>query len=173
MTITEDIPLPTYEELTVPEVNVSAPVLRATGMHLGKYCDEQSKEYMLCKAEVKDPRYCLNYGKEVTACAMQFFRKVKAVCREETEFFARCLEWNDPHMRYYPCRREQVVYDRCMEEKFGLKRPPFGYFTQLRVHDSARPAPKADYPTWTPLPGLPKDRPIEPNPYGMRFAAQD
>ncbi|OTF75843.1 hypothetical protein BLA29_009268 [Euroglyphus maynei] len=30
-----------------------------------------------------------------------------------------------------------------MEEKMGIKRPPFGYFSQLRVHESSRPKPKS------------------------------
>lgn len=35
--------LPSYEELTVPELQVTSSVLRAGAHHFGKYCDEQSK----------------------------------------------------------------------------------------------------------------------------------
>ena len=35
--------LPSYEELSVPEINLSAAPMRAAAHHLGKYCDNQSK----------------------------------------------------------------------------------------------------------------------------------
>ena len=31
--------------------------------------------------------------------------------------------------------------EHCMEEKLDMTTPPFGYFSQLRVHDTARPKP--------------------------------
>lgn len=43
MPITEDIQLPTFDELDVQDVNVSQPVLLASGVYFGKYCDLQSK----------------------------------------------------------------------------------------------------------------------------------
>lgn len=39
MGITEDTSLPSDEELTVQELNVSASVLRAGAFHLGKACE--------------------------------------------------------------------------------------------------------------------------------------
>ena len=39
MVLTKDIDLPTEKELTVPEVTVSASVLRAAAFHLGKHCE--------------------------------------------------------------------------------------------------------------------------------------
>lgn len=50
------------------------------------------QEYMLCKAELKDPRKCLQEGKAVTSCAMDFFRKVKKTCSEEFAQYANCLD---------------------------------------------------------------------------------
>lgn len=50
------------------------------------------QEYMLCKAELKDPRKCLVEGKAVTSCAMDFFRKVKKTCSEEFSQYANCLD---------------------------------------------------------------------------------
>lgn len=43
MTITHEIELPSEEELTVPELNLSGPALRAGAFHMGKYCENQSK----------------------------------------------------------------------------------------------------------------------------------
>lgn len=39
MVLTQELNLPTEEELTVPEVNVSSAVLRTASFHLGKYCE--------------------------------------------------------------------------------------------------------------------------------------
>lgn len=42
MVVTSDINLPTEEELTVPEIKLSGPALRAGSFHLGKYCEYQN-----------------------------------------------------------------------------------------------------------------------------------
>lgn len=42
MVITNEIILPTEEELTVPEVNLSSAALRAGAFHLGKQCEKQN-----------------------------------------------------------------------------------------------------------------------------------
>lgn len=54
---------------------------------------------MLCRRELEDPRKCLKEGKEVTACGLEFFQKVKQSCRSEFEQYADCLEWNTPNMK--------------------------------------------------------------------------
>ena len=33
--------------------------------------------------------------------------------------------------------------EQCMAEKMGMQKPPFGYFTQLRIHETERPKPKS------------------------------
>lgn len=43
MSFTQDLKLPTYEELECPVVNVSSAALRAGSFHLAKYCDLQFK----------------------------------------------------------------------------------------------------------------------------------
>jgi len=43
MAFTFDDWLPTYEELDVPEVKMSAAPLRAGAYHFGKYCDNHCK----------------------------------------------------------------------------------------------------------------------------------
>lgn len=50
------------------------------------------QEFLLCRTEEKDPRKCLNEGKELTACAFEFFRKVKANCTEEFTQYANCID---------------------------------------------------------------------------------
>lgn len=119
---TLDQKLPNDEELTVPEVNLSSPALRAGAFHMGKYCENQNnvsdssftdipqfyiifvtssskqmknslfQEFMLCRKELNDPRQCLAEGRAVTACALEFFRKVKKTCYEEFSQYANCLD---------------------------------------------------------------------------------
>ena len=33
--------------------------------------------------------------------------------------------------------------NQCMLEKLGMPKAPYGYFTQLRIHDTERPKPKS------------------------------
>lgn len=40
MVVTLDTQLPSDEELTYPELKLSAPALRAGAFHLGKYCQD-------------------------------------------------------------------------------------------------------------------------------------
>lgn len=41
--ITKNFPLPSEEELSVEEINLGTPSLRAGSFHLGKYCEHPSK----------------------------------------------------------------------------------------------------------------------------------
>lgn len=50
------------------------------------------QEFMLCRMEEKDPRKCLAEGKAVTACTMDFFRKVKGSCLNEFNQYANCID---------------------------------------------------------------------------------
>ncbi len=47
MSFTNDLKLPTYEELECPIVNISSAALRAGSFHLAKYCDLQFKVSLL------------------------------------------------------------------------------------------------------------------------------
>ena len=42
MVVTNNIQLPTEEELTVPEINLSTAALRAGAFHLGKSCETEN-----------------------------------------------------------------------------------------------------------------------------------
>eukprot|EP00061_Rhincodon_typus_P015877 g43799.t1 len=68
------VELPSLQELNVQEVNVSSAVLKAAAHHYGSQCDKPNKEFMLCRWEEKDPRKCLQEGKKVNECALDFFR---------------------------------------------------------------------------------------------------
>ncbi|GAB1607327.1 NADH dehydrogenase [ubiquinone] 1 alpha subcomplex subunit 8-like [Argonauta hians] len=139
MPFTEDDWLPSYEELCVPELELTSSVLRAGSLHYGKYCDYQCKEFMLCRAETKDPRRCLTEGKEVTRCAFEFFGKVKTHCADQFNDYWQCIDHAGNDMNFSHCRKTQKAFDECVQEKLGIERPYIGYFSKVRIHDSQRP----------------------------------
>ncbi|XP_013777565.2 NADH dehydrogenase [ubiquinone] 1 alpha subcomplex subunit 8-like [Limulus polyphemus] len=126
---------------------------------------------MLCRREEKDPRKCLDEGKAVTSCALEFFRQVKKTCREPFEAYAHCLEYSSPEMAFKYCRKTQAALDNCMMDKMGLDRPELGYFSRPRVHKTQRPKPEPEtlpkYPNQ--IPSLPDDFPREPAKHGSRW----
>ncbi|XP_026490567.1 NADH dehydrogenase [ubiquinone] 1 alpha subcomplex subunit 8 [Vanessa tameamea] len=171
MVLTNDVVLPEESELTVEEVNLSTATLRAGSFHLGKYCEKANNEFMLCRIEEQDPRKCINEGKVVTACTLDFFRKVKKACVAEFNQYANCLDKSSGDFGLQHCRKTQGVFDKCMLENLNLERPPFGYFCEARVHDTKRPKPaveeKAVYPDATPT--LPDDAERKPARFGSRL----
>ena len=56
---------------------------------------------MMCKDELNDPRKCLQVGKEVTKCSLDFFRKVKKNCAQEFQDYAKCLDFAGPEMDFF------------------------------------------------------------------------
>lgn len=168
MVLTDKVKLPSNEELTVPEVNLSFPVLQAAAFHLGKYCEWKNNEFMLCKHEEKDTRKCLKEGREVTACAIEFFQKIKKHCRKEFDQYSYCIDKSSGAAAYEPCRKTQAVFDKCVLENLKIERPHWGYFCEVKVHDSPRPKPEPVIPVFEKLPGLPKDEPLLPPVHGSR-----
>ncbi|KOB69385.1 NADH:ubiquinone dehydrogenase [Operophtera brumata] len=92
MVVTKDVVLPEESELTVNEVNLSASTLMAGSFHLGKYCEQANNEFMLCRIEENDATKCVNEGRAVTACTMEFFRKVKHSCKDQFSQYANCVD---------------------------------------------------------------------------------
>ncbi|XP_012251742.2 NADH dehydrogenase [ubiquinone] 1 alpha subcomplex subunit 8 [Athalia rosae] len=150
MVITNSTFIPDDDELTVQEVNIGTPALRAAAFHIGKYCEYQNNEFMLCRQELDDPRPCIQEGKLVTACTLEFFRKLKKTCYDEFTQYTRCLDKSSSRLEYDRCRMTQSIYDKCVLDNLNLERPQFGYFCEVKVHDSPRPKPqpqpKAVYP---------------------------
>ncbi|KAL0859092.1 hypothetical protein ABMA27_010935 [Loxostege sticticalis] len=171
MVLTADVHLPEESELTVPEVNLSGATLIASSFHLGKYCEQANNEFMLCRIEEDDPRKCIKEGKVVTACTMEFFRKVKKACLSEFNQYANCIDKSSGDFSLNFCRNTQGVFDKCMLDNLNLERPPFGYFTEARVHDTKRPKPRPEpkevYPDSTPA--LPESADKKPARFGSRF----
>jgi len=144
--LTKDTQLPTFEELEVPEIELSVPFLKAAAFQLGKECEAENNEFMLCKFEERDPRKCIQEGKLVTACAMKFFQAVKKSCANEFTSLAMCLDKSSHDMTFENCRNTQVAFDGCMKDKLGIEKAPHGYFCESRIHESTRIQPKPELP---------------------------
>ncbi|XP_047351763.1 NADH dehydrogenase [ubiquinone] 1 alpha subcomplex subunit 8 [Vespa velutina] len=169
MVVTEKVKFPDDSELTVQEINVTYPVLQAASFYVGKKCEWQSNEFMLCREEEKDARRCINEGKALTACALDFFKQLKKHCREDFEQYVTCLEKSSGTIELSKCRKTQAVVDKCVLDNLKIERPPFGYFCETKVHDSSRPRPKPDIPEFPDaLPPLPKEKPEIPGKFGSR-----
>ena len=89
MVFTKDHVFPSDEALTVEEVPLGTPYLKAGGTYLGKYCEPQNNEFMLCRLETDDASKCLEDGRAVTNCTNQFFRQVRTLkhfynCKNES-----------------------------------------------------------------------------------------
>ena len=53
------------QDLDVEELAVTSAVLAAGAHHYGMHCKDINETFMRCRMEKKDPRKCLNEGKEV------------------------------------------------------------------------------------------------------------
>ncbi|CAH2045264.1 unnamed protein product, partial [Iphiclides podalirius] len=143
MVVTNDVELPTFSDLTVPEVDLTTSTLMTAAPYLGKACEVINNEYMLCRYELNDPRACIQLGKRVTECTLDFFRKLKKNCLEEFNQYAECVDKSSGNYAFGPCRTTQAAFDGCMKDKLSMERPDFGYFTRPRIHCSPRPAPES------------------------------
>ncbi|XP_011308817.1 NADH dehydrogenase [ubiquinone] 1 alpha subcomplex subunit 8 [Fopius arisanus] len=170
MVVTDKTYIPSDEELTVQELNISYPVLQAASFYVGKACEYHNNEFMLCRREEQNPVKCVNEGKAVTACALQFFQKLKKNCRAEFEQYYNCLDKSSGESAFAPCRKTQAVLDKCVLEKLNVERPPYGYFCEVKIHDSKRPKPVDVLPEYEDrIPKLPEDAPKPPARFSGRW----
>lgn len=164
--------LPTYEELEYPEVPFGGHVLRAGGPHLGKYCEPQNDEFMMCRREL-GPRYCIKEGKEVSKCTFDFFIKLKKVCYHELDVYSTCLDKGSWDHDLTICRKTQAAFDKCVLDNLNLARPDYLYYARPKIYKGNRPPPPPETPQIfdeTPVgmerPDFPKP---ERSPFNSRF----
>ncbi|OXU17705.1 hypothetical protein TSAR_010840 [Trichomalopsis sarcophagae] len=93
-----------------------------------------SFEFMLCKDEEDDPRRCITEGKVVTACALEFFKKIKKHCKDEFSQYYNCIDKSSGESAFSPC----------VLDNMNIERPSFGYFCEVKIHDSLRTKPKSN-----------------------------
>ncbi|EPY77881.1 NADH dehydrogenase [ubiquinone] 1 alpha subcomplex subunit 8 [Camelus dromedarius] len=138
------VELPTLEDLKVQEVKVSSSVLKAAAHHYGAQCDKPNKEFMLCRWEEKDPRRCLEEGKLVNKCALDFFRQIKLHCAEPFTEYWTCLDYSGLQL-FRRCRKPQAKFDECVLDKLGWVRPDLGELSKVTKVKTDRPLPENPY----------------------------
>ncbi|EPS92898.1 NADH dehydrogenasealpha subcomplex subunit 8 [Fomitopsis schrenkii] len=102
----------------VQELGATSAPLKSAAFFLGAYCKDYNEDFMLCKAENRDPEHCLKEGRRVTRCAIDLITKMRESCAAEFEQHWNCLEKHN--QEYYPCRKPERTLNKCMFEKFGL-----------------------------------------------------
>lgn len=163
------VELPTADELSVQEVNVSSAVLKAAAHHYGSLCDKPNKEFMLCRWEEKDPRKCLSEGRKVNECALDFFRKVKAHCAEPFTEYWTCLDFTGL-LELRHCRKQQLAFDNCVLDKLGWERPDLGELSKVTKVQTDRPLPENVYHSRPrPEPNPPVEGELKPSKYGSKL----
>ncbi|KAJ6560293.1 Ndufa8, NADH-ubiquinone oxidoreductase complex I 19kd subunit [Mycena capillaripes] len=102
----------------VAELGTTSAPLKSAAFFLGAYCKEYNEDFMLCKAESREPGHCLKEGRRVTRCATELITKMRENCLEQFESHWGCLELNN--QQYYRCRPAERALNSCMFEKLGL-----------------------------------------------------
>uniref|UniRef100_A0A8B9XBP2 NADH dehydrogenase [ubiquinone] 1 alpha subcomplex subunit 8 n=1 Tax=Bos mutus grunniens TaxID=30521 RepID=A0A8B9XBP2_BOSMU len=138
------VELPSLEDLKVQEVKVSSSVLKAAAHHYGAQCDKPNKEFMLCRWEEKDPRRCLEEGKLVNQCALEFFRQIKRHCAEPFTEYWTCIDYSGLQL-FRRCRKQQAQFDECVLDKLGWVRPDLGDLSKVTKVKTDRPLPENPY----------------------------
>ncbi|KAL0950069.1 hypothetical protein HGRIS_010073 [Hohenbuehelia grisea] len=113
----EPTPLPDHVP-KVEELGTTSAPLKSAAFFIGAYCKEYNEDFMLCKAENRDPGHCLKEGRRVTRCATDLINKMRENCLEQFDAHWNCLELNN--QEYYRCRKPERTLNKCMFEKLGL-----------------------------------------------------
>ncbi|KAK7470117.1 ndufa8, NADH-ubiquinone oxidoreductase complex I 19kd subunit [Stygiomarasmius scandens] len=136
-------PTPLPDEVPkVQELGVTSAPLKSAAFFIGAYCKEFNEDFMLCKAENRDPSHCLKEGRRVTRCATDLINKMRENCLSQFQEHWNCLERNN--QEYYLCRKPERTLNACMFEKLGLtKTIPGTPAGQKPIHEVESPVFKA------------------------------
>ncbi|KAJ1916583.1 ndufa8, NADH-ubiquinone oxidoreductase complex I 19kd subunit [Mycoemilia scoparia] len=114
-------PTPAPENIPkVEEIGATGAPLKSASYFIGGVCQEYNEDFMLCKAENRDPEHCLKEGRKVTRCAASVLSKIKANCAEEFEAHWKCLDVNNQEFK--SCRKQERVFNECIFTKLGWKK---------------------------------------------------
>jgi len=126
----------------VQELGVTSGPLKSAAFFLGAYCKEFNEDFMLCKAEDREPGHCLKEGRRVTRCATDLITRMRENCLTQFEAHWNCLEHNN--QEYYLCRKPERSLNACMFEKLGLtKTIPETPAGKKPIHEVENPIFKA------------------------------
>ncbi|KAI0700594.1 NADH dehydrogenase, alpha subcomplex, subunit 8 [Cytidiella melzeri] len=122
----------------VQELGVTSGPLKSAAFFIGAHCKDYNDDFMLCKAENRDPAHCLKEGRRVTRCAQDLITKMRENCLAEFDKHWNCLEWNNQEYNY--CRKPERALNKCMFEKLGLvKTIPGTPEGQIPIHEVKNP----------------------------------
>ncbi|GBE79761.1 NADH-ubiquinone oxidoreductase 20.8 kDa subunit [Sparassis crispa] len=125
----------------VEELGTTSAPLKSAAFFMGAYCKDYNEDFMLCKAESRDPEHCLKEGRRVTRCAADLIAKMRDHCAQEFEQHWNCLERNN--QEYYSCRKPERTLNNCMFESLGLTKTIPG------VPEGATPVHELKNPVYT------------------------
>ncbi|SGY67849.1 BQ5605_C004g02815 [Microbotryum silenes-dioicae] len=148
----------------VDELGVTSAPLKSASFFIGEHCQKYNEDFMLCKAEDRNPEHCLKEGRKVTRCAQDLITKVRSTCLAEFNAHWECLERNNqvskiglpsPPSRaraeidlrdwvsvqeFYLCRKPERVFNSCVFEKLKLaKNIPGSPEDKPQIHDKTWP----------------------------------
>ncbi|KAG6861982.1 hypothetical protein C0995_009166 [Termitomyces sp. Mi166 len=141
----------------VAEVGATSAPLKSAAFFIGAYCKEYNgsstnlslvreaeiwdalEDFILCKAEDRNPEHCLKEGRRVTRCATDLCETyVLAYKSKQFQAHWNCLEKNN--QEYYLCRKPERSLNACMFEKLGLtKTIPGTPEGQVPIHEVKNP----------------------------------
>ncbi|PBK93874.1 NADH dehydrogenase alpha subcomplex subunit 8 [Armillaria gallica] len=125
----------------VEEIGATSGPLKSAAFFIGAHCKEYNEDFMLCKAENRDPAHCLKEGRRVTRCAADLLTKMRENCAKQFETHWNCLERNN--QEYYMCRKPERALNSCMFEKLGLLKTIPG------TPDGKKPIHEVENPVYT------------------------
>ncbi|KAH8806864.1 hypothetical protein DL96DRAFT_1822208 [Flagelloscypha sp. PMI_526] len=122
----------------VDELGVTSAPLKSASFFIGAHCKDYNEDFMLCKAESRDPAHCLKEGRRVTRCATDLINKIRENCLKDWDRHWDCLEKENQDL--FACRRYERPLNKCMFENLGLKKEiPGTPAGKLPIHEKKNP----------------------------------
>ncbi|KAK4689986.1 NADH dehydrogenase (ubiquinone) 1 alpha subcomplex subunit 8, partial [Tremellales sp. Uapishka_1] len=122
----------------VDELGVTSAPLKSASFFIGAHCKDVNEDFMLCKAENRDPAHCLKEGRKVTRCAAELIGKMRESCLVEFDAHWQCLEKNNQY--FQACRKPETALNKCVFTKLNLtKTIPGSPEGQAQVHEKKSP----------------------------------
>ncbi|KLO15928.1 NADH dehydrogenase alpha subcomplex subunit 8 [Schizopora paradoxa] len=122
----------------VQELGTTSAPLKSAAFFIGDACKDYNEDFMLCKAESRNPEHCLKEGRRITRCAADVINKMNESCLKEFTAHWSCLEKNNqvrpristssptslhPSLlftqEYYACRKAERKLNTCVFQKLG------------------------------------------------------
>ncbi|GFZ43805.1 NADH-ubiquinone oxidoreductase 20.8 kDa subunit [Saitozyma sp. JCM 24511] len=122
----------------VDELGATSAPLKSASFFIGQHCKDVNEDFMLCKAENRDPAHCLKEGRKVTRCAAEVIGKIRESCLAEFDAHWQCLEKNNQY--FQACRKPERALNQCVFTKLNLSKTiPGSPEGQPQIHEKKNP----------------------------------